>query len=375
MRILSFKYADFARIGPNFGCSYRDLMKLLISNDSIALKHYFRILFMNSVSIVGIPFRIFEYMCYNKAIKKTKLSFPPIFIIGHWRSGTTHLHNLLTQDPQFGFVTMLQASFPKSFMSNTFFSFWMNQFLPETRPMDNMKMGICKPQEDEMALGNLFPYTFYNALYFPKRMMEYYNKYVRFKNVSSKLVKKWKYTYDYLLKTATLNMGGKRLVLKNPVNTARIKILLEMYPEAKFIHIYRNPYIIYLSTRHFYKKAIEIFMFQNVSNELLEENIIKIYKEMMKSYFKEKRLIPSNNLIDVKFENLEDDTIGQLERIYTKLNLQGFDKNKNRFEFYLEQIKSYKKNKFQMDNRILNLIEKNWRFTIDKWNYKIPELI
>jgi hypothetical protein len=96
---------------------------------------------------------------------------------------------------------------------------------------------------------------------------------------------------------------------------------------------------------------------------------------MMNSYFKEKKLIPSNNLIDIKFEDLESDTIGQLERIYNKLNLQGFDKNKNRFEIYLEQIKSYKKNKFQMDDRILNLIEKNWRFTIDKWNYKIPELI
>jgi len=314
-------------------------------------------------------------MCYNKAIKRIKLKFPPIFIIGHWRSGTTHLHNLLTQDPQFGFITMLQASFPKSFMSNTFFSFWMNLFLPETRPMDNMKMGILKPQEDEMALGNLFPYNFYNALYFPKRMVEYYYKYVRFKNVSPKLTRRWKYSYDYLLKTATLNMRGKQLVLKNPVNTARIKILLELYPDAKFIHIYRNPYIIYLSTRHFYKKAIEVFMFQKVPNELLEENIIKIYKKMMKSYFKEKKLIPSYNLIDIKFEDLESNTIGQLERIYNKLNLHGFDKNKNRFDIYLEQIKSYKKNKFQMDDRILNLIEKNWRFTIDKWNYKIPELI
>ncbi|MHA2430527.1 MAG: sulfotransferase family protein, partial [Promethearchaeota archaeon] len=338
---MSLKYADFAQIGPNFGCSFRNLMKLLISNESIALKHYFRILFMYSVSIVGIPFRFFEHMCYHKAIKRTTLKFPPIFIIGHWRSGTTHLHNLLTQDPQFGFITMLQASFPKSFMSNTFFSFWMNQFLPETRPMDNMKMGIFKPQEDEMALGNLFPYSFYNALYFPKRMMEYYSKYVQFKNVSPRLTKKWKYSYDYLLKTATLNMRGKQLVLKNPVNTARIKILLEMYPEAKFIHIYRNPYIIYLSTRHFYRKALEAFMFQNVSNELIEDNIIKIYKKMMISYFKEKKLIPGNNLIDIKFEDLESDTIRQLKRIYNKLNLQGFNKSKKRFVNYLEQIKSY----------------------------------
>ncbi|MFX1326031.1 MAG: sulfotransferase, partial [Promethearchaeota archaeon] len=335
--------------------------------------NYMRIIFINTVSIVGIPFRIREHMLLNKIIKKISLHSDPIFIIGHWRSGTTHLHNLLCQDPQFGYITMLQASFPKSFLSNSFFEFFMGHFLPETRPMDNMRMGTKETQEDEMALGNIFPYTLYNAWYFPRRMMEFYYKYVRFKNISPKVREIWTNGYNYLLKKATIHMDGKQLVLKNPANTARIKFLLNLYPNAKFIHIYRNPYITFLSTRYFYKKTMEAFMFQTISSERIEDNIIEIYKDMMNNYFKEKKLIPIGNLVEVKFEDLEKDEIGQLKRIYKELNLPGFENNKNFFENYLNEIKSYKKNKFELSEEIINKVEKNWGFAIKKWNYKIPD--
>jgi hypothetical protein len=343
-----------------------------MSNGLIPPKHYMRIIFINTISIVGIPFRIRERLLYSKKIKETKLHSDPIFIIGHWRSGTTHLHNLMCQDPQFGFITMLQASFPKSFLSNSFFKFFMKVFLPETRPMDNIKMGVNETQEDEMALGNLFPFSLYNAWYFPKRMMEFYHKYVRFKNISQKVAKKWKNGYRSLLRKSTFNMNGRRLILKNPANTGRIRFLLDLYPKAKFIHIYRNPYIIYLSTRHFYKKTMENFMFQNVSSEIIEDNIFKIYKDMMKCYLIEKRLIPEGNLVELKFEDLEADTIGQLERIYTLLKLPGFKSNVDRFEDYLNQLKNYSKNKFHLSKRNKFLIEQHWGFTIDKWKYKIP---
>ncbi len=332
-----------------------------------------RIVFINTISIVGILFRIREYLLYDRHLKNYKLPSDPIFIIGHWRSGTTHLHNLLCQDPQFGFITMLQASFPKSFLSTSFFSFFMRTFLPETRPMDNIRMGVEETQEDEMALGNIFPYTLYNAWYFPKRIIEYYHKYVRFKRISPRIKKAWKKGYNYLLRKTTFNMGGKQLVLKNPANTARIKFLLELYPNAKFIHIFRNPYTIYLSTRYFYKKTMENFMFQNVSNTLIEDSIIKIYKDMMECYFTEKKLIPKGNLVEIKFEDLEKDAIGQLKRIYDILNLPGIDNSRSSIEDYLEQQKNYKKNKFQLSKGIIDKIEKQWGFTIKKWGYKIPE--
>ena len=168
-------------------------------------------------------------------------------------------------------------------------------------------------------------------------------------------------------------MNGKRLISKNPPNTARIKFLIDLFPEAKFIHIYRNPYTVYLSTRHFYRKTMEKFKFQRISSELIEENMIKIYKDMMKTYFNEYKLIPKGNLVEIKFEDLEVDPIGQLKKIYLELNLSGFEENRIRFQNYLDQIKTYSKNKFQLDNKTIKKIQKNWDFTINKWGYKVPD--
>ena len=169
-------------------------------------------------------------------------------------------------------------------------------------------------------------------------------------------------------------MKGKQLILKNPANTGRIKFLLDLYPEAKFIHLYRNPFIVYLSTRHFYKKTMEKFMFQSVPSEIIEENFIKIYKDIMKCYFKEKKSIPDKNLVEMKFEDLEVEPIDQLKKIYTTFNFSGFEKNKLKFACYLEKLNNYKKNRFQLKEEVIEMVKEHWGFTIDKWNYNVPDL-
>jgi len=367
------KFTYKTQIGPSIGISWKHWLKLVLTNGSIAIKHYPRIFFINLLSLIGIPFRCYEKWRLNKKIKSTELSDQPIFIIGHWRSGTTHLHNLLVQDPRFGYITMLQAAFPKSFITSNFFRRFMDRLLPNTRPMDAMKMGIYEAQEEEMAMGNMFPYSFYNGWYFPRRMLEFYVKYVRFNQISLSLMEQWRRIYDFLLKKATFFMKGKRLILKNPVNTARIKFLLDLYPNAKFIHIYRNPYEVYASTRHFYKTTIEAFMLQRITDEEIEQNIFKIYCKMMKSYFIESKLIPQGNLVEVKFEDLEQDPIYQLQTIYEQLDLTDYQKVEPNFLKYLHSIKNYKKNKFHFSQELIDKVNDHWGFTIKKWGYQVPK--
>ena len=366
------KYSFQTRMGPSIGTSVRNWMKLILTNGSVALRYYPRVFFINAISTIGIPFRLYERLKFTKKIDTTEISSPPIFILGHWRSGTTHLHNVMCQDTQFGFITMLQAMFPKSFMSNNLFRHLTSIFLPKTRPMDNMEMDVNNPQEEEMALGNLFPYSFYNGFYFPQRTMEYFFKYIRFKNTSIKVLEQWKKVYYYLIKKATLNMSGRQLILKNPANTARIKLLLDLFPNAKFIHIYRNPYIVYASMRNFYKKTIEGFMLQSVPEKQIENNIFSLYKQLMISYFKEKQLIPHGNLIELKFEDFEVNTMKELNRIYSELDITGFQRAKNKMAFYLSSLSDYKKNIYHLPHEIITSIKRKWDFTIQKWDYDIP---
>jgi hypothetical protein len=354
------------------GTSLKDWMNLILTNGSVALRYYPRVFLVNIVSALGIPFRVYERWKFDEKIKATQISKPPIFILGHWRSGTTHLHNVLCQDNQFGFITMMQAAFPKSFMTNNIFRHLVDKILPKTRPMDNMAMGTNNPQEEEMALGNLFPYSFYNGFYFPQRTMEYFFKYIRFKNISLRVLEQWKRVYYYLIKKATLNMEGKQMVLKNPANTARIKLLLDLFPNAKFIHLYRNPYTVYASMRNFYKETIEGFMLQKVPNKEIENNIFELYKHVMASYFKEKTLIPNGNLIELKFEDFEKDAINELDLLYSELKLAGFENAKQNFLSYMHSLRNYKKNEYALTEDTINAVRRKWHFTIKKWDYSLP---
>ena len=359
-------------MGPSLGISLRNWRKMVISNRSFSLRYFPRVFLVDFISSIGVPFRIYERWRYDKLINKIEIKKPPIFILGHWRSGTTHLHNLLCQDPQFGYVTMLQAMFPNAFLVNPLFKAFMKIFLPNTRPMDNMEMGLDNAQEEEMALSNLFPYSFYNGFYFPRKLREFYNKYIRFENLPKKIQEKWNEIYNYLLRKTYWSMKGKQLILKNPANTGRIKFLLNLYPNGKFIHIYRNPYVVFASTKRFYQKTVDAFKLQKVSNEKMENDILWIYRNMMKTYFQERELIPKENLVEVRFEDLESQPLIELEKIYKKLDLDGFNTSVPFFCAYLDSIKSYKKNRYNFPQKMIEKVKSYWKFTLEKWKYDLP---
>jgi hypothetical protein len=71
-----------------------------------------RAAFVSLVSLATAPLRLYERRRHHDAVRRPALETPPVFVIGHWRSGTTHLHTLLCQDPRSGYVTTYQAIAP-----------------------------------------------------------------------------------------------------------------------------------------------------------------------------------------------------------------------------------------------------------------------
>ena len=95
---------------------------------------------------------------------------PPIFILGHWRSGTTLLHELLVQDPRHTFPNTYQCFDPCHFLlTERLVRRYCNWLLPARRIMDNMPVGWERPQEDEFALALLGQPSPYLTIAFPNR--------------------------------------------------------------------------------------------------------------------------------------------------------------------------------------------------------------
>ena len=309
---------------------------------------------------------------YKKMLADTTLAHDPVFILGHWRSGTTFVHNVLSCDKHFGYNTTYQTVFPNLMLfGQPFFKKNMAWLMPDKRPTDNMELKVDLPQEEEFALSNMMPYSYYNFWFLPKHMREYCDKYLLFNDITETERSIFKDTFLKLIKISLWNTGGTQFLSKNPPHTGRVKTLLEMFPNAKFIYLKRNPYTVFESTRSFFTNTIQPLRIQEISNQEIEDNFVEVYDKLFHKFEEEKHLIPEGNLIEVKFEDFEANAFEMTETIYKTLNIPGFDDAKGAIEKYLGKKKGYKKNKYQYDERTVKTVESKWKFALDKWGYSL----
>jgi hypothetical protein len=344
----------------------------VLSMSKIDRSKLFRLFLTFLVILISTPFQLYEYFYFRKKIKKFRFEKAPIFIIGHWRSGTTHLHNLLCKDRNHGYVTTYQGVFPNNMKSKWIFRTFMKMNIPEKRPSDNVKLSPNFPQEEEFALGNMTDMTFYHFFYFPSLNDFLYEKFVRLNGISEKQLERLKNKYRELLIKAALNTKKKRIVVKNPLNTGKIKLLLDMFPDAKFIHIYRNPVVTYLSTNKFYKSLLPATYLQDYKEDDITDKIIGNYRKLMKDYFETKHLIPEKNLYEIKFEEFEQDNMQCMKEIYERFDLDSWEEARPMFQQYMLSQKQYKKNKYKISQEELEKLKKEWGFAMQKLNYEVP---
>lgn len=261
--------------------SFRHWVRLSRAGGGIDPRYRWRAAQVTALSPFGAALRAAERLSWNRQAPAVAIAHPPVFILGHWRTGTTHLHNLMTRDPQFGFVSTFQVLVPEScllpFNPLRPLIAWC---APARRHMDRMPLGLDLPQEEEFALCNRCGHSFYVGWYFPRRMDELFRKYVLFEGLSEPERIGWSETYLDVLKKATIRTNGRPLVLKNPVNTARIPTLLQLFPQAKFIHVYRDPYTVFKSTLNFHRATLDMVAFQKIPDSEIERNVLTFYRDM-----------------------------------------------------------------------------------------------
>ncbi len=353
--------------------SFRNWCKLLWGNRDIDPVYIKRLLFVLLTSSSTAPLRMYEQVRYGNIIKKVQIKEPPVFILGHWRSGTTYLHYLMSRDKNWGYPSTFQTVAPELFLVGTkTIKPLLAKVVPATRIGDNVPLGLDNPQEEEFALSSMTLHSFYHHWSFPRRATDYFNKYVLFEDVPETVIDSWKETYLTVLRKTTFQADSKRLILKNPANTGRIKILLDMFPDAKFIHIHRNPYIVFFSMRQFYEKLLQAAQFHKISREEVEANTLLFYKKIMRQFLVDKTLIPPENFIEVKFRNLTANPLTELERLYTELKLPGFSEAREDFQAYITSQTSYQKNKHNINKEDLDKVTRHWQFALDEWGYNLP---
>ncbi len=324
-------------VSPLVGSSVSNIFSLWRKH-KVDLLYYPKFIF--TVIIAGIfeLFNFWERILLRNRLKNYKMKEPPVFIIGFWRSGTTLLHNLLCEDPKAGYTTTFQVVFPHSSITQ---AWWLkkltNWLLPPGRPFDNVRLDMDFPQEDEYALVAIHPYSIYNLFSFPDDFDRIIKKNLYTGKFSPDHLKKWQKNYRRLVDKAMINTGGTRYMSKNPCNLARLELLSSMFPEARFIFIYRNPYSVVESLYRFILAVFPGTQLQKVPSDFTREKVVKLYAELMHYYLKVKHRMPENALIEIKMEDFMRDKIGFLKNIYDTFCFPDFETVKPDIEKYLEK--------------------------------------
>ncbi len=324
-------------------------------------------------ALARAPFSAAEKVLLASRLPRAEDLAPPVFILGHWRSGTTHLYNVMVKSGEWAFVPPVATGLPWDlFGLARAFRPLLEKALPEHRYIDNIPVTPDSPQEDEIAVANMTDLSFYHGIYFPKEFDAFVRRGLFFEGCSSDDVERWRGQFVYLLRKLSKYQDGRTLLIKNPVYTGRLAMLRTMFPKAKFVHIRRNPYEVFLSMRNFYKKLLGEFALQPYDHIDIDETILSVYERMMDALERDASGLGPPHYLELAYEELDDDGIGTLSRIYDKLQLPRFETARPKFETYLASVKSFEKNKFAYSDEAAMKVEKRLGRFAGKWGYGRP---
>jgi hypothetical protein len=325
---------------------------------------------VSGFTVYNSTMSLLQSALHGKRIRDVEIKDPPIFIVGHWRSGTTFLHELFFQDERFTSPTTYECFAPDHFLVTGRVIPKLAWFLlPSRRPMDNMPVGFDLPQEDEFALCSMgAPTPMYRSA-FPNDPPPYLET-LDMEDIAAETLSLWRASVRRFIGTLTV-ARGQRLVLKSPPHTGRIGHLAEMFSGATFVHIARNPIRLFQSTRRLWMTLDNVQGFQFPKHRDLDEFVFEAFERMYRGFEKQRTSIDEKNICQLRYEDLVAAPIPSMERIYDQLQLGEFERLRPRLEKFVAGRGDYRPNRHAgISVEIIEKIRTRWAGYIERYGYE-----
>ena len=269
--------------------------------------------------VVLEPLAWLQALILRPRLQAMQLPDDPIVIVGHWRSGTTFLHQLLAADPQ---TATARNSFTVAPQVAVLLKPWLapvlQRWMSRTRPIDAVPWSALDPQEDEIGLARLTPDTNMAGVAFPQDYAHHFRRCVlaSSKDFEQQLLRFTRLTWLHD------GAGKTRLLIKNSAHTARVALLLRMFPKARFVLLKRDPSASIRSLVQVKQSLAHLVGLQAPLGEVDQvEETTAAHRALIDAFERSRSLIPPGQLLEVAYEDLIADPLAVTERIYRELNL------------------------------------------------------
>ncbi|MEX0614224.1 MAG: sulfotransferase [Pirellulales bacterium] len=330
---------------------------------------------ITTASVLNSFASVFDWLMFSHRLRHAKLKQPPLLVLGHWRSGTTLLHELLMLDPRHTCPNTYQCFSPHHFLwTEWFLPALVRWSLPKTRPMDDMQAGFDRPQEDEFALVNLGVPSPYLFGAFPNHG-PVADEYLDLRSLPAAEREAWKRAWRKFVQRLAL-LGDRRIVLKSPTHTARVRTILEVFPDAKFIHMVRDPMVLFPSTVRLWKSLSEVQGLQALREDAgwIEGHVLDTFVRMYECFEQDRELVPPGRLVDVRYEDLVADPVGKMREIYERLELGDFAKVEPEIARYAMRSCDYRTNKYILPPDVADRVRGRWAPYFQRYGYNGHEV-
>jgi len=327
----------------------------------------------------GIMGRLEDWR-YRRRVRKTRLHQPPLYLLGHWRSGTSFLQFLLGQDPNMVYHSKFQTFFPKSFLLTEdtvkpVAKAFLNGFsaISAWRDGISLDMGLDTPSEIEVSLMNEgSPVSFHWGHVFPQSWQYYFDRFLFQDDLTKREIRQWERDVHRLNRKVQLKRPKSRLMVKNPGDTARINRILALYPDARFVFLHRDPYDVFYSNIKLWQNLLKNLSLQHLPHDELKRAILYTYRRMHQAYLEQRSLIPSGNLVEIPHRTLSSDPMGTAKTIYQELGLEGWNQACPALEAYAKtRQKTYQIPNYNYHPEDIEAIEREWRFMFEAFGYPV----
>lgn len=330
-------------------------------------RHYFlRLVLLVLLAMLNTIIAAAEWLLFSRHVAAQPLRDDPVFILGHPRTGTTLLHNLLSMDAsRFTAPTTFQCGFPSGFLLLQRFSRHLSPLIDKKRPMDNVELSFSSPQEDELATnvlsGGASPYM---PVVLPR-------SHRAFRPFFSSPPPRWTAAFLHFLRKVTLRaLPGTRLLLKSPVHTSRIRLLARLFPRAQFIFMHRDPHEVYRSAMHMADTTYPYSWLQEPSRDEVREFVLSQGEVLHRDYLEARHIVGEDRLVEVGYANLATDMVGEVQRVYRRLGWTLGSEMSARLAQEKERLGGYRVNRL-MPGADERDVHRRWGFWARAFGYSL----